>query len=220
MRQETKKIALIAGSSGLVGKEVLKLLLENDQYEKVYSLVRRKSKFSHPKLNELVIDFDKLSSELSGIQKVDEIFCCLGTTMKVAGSKEAFRKVDYQYPFELSKWGKSIDAKHYLMISAMGADPGSSIFYNKTKGEVERDITILNIPKITFLRPSLLYGDRIESRLGEKIGIFFFKALSFLFVGPLKNYKAISVQKVAAAMVKNSNRESSGVSIILSGEMQ
>lgn len=214
------KIAIIAGSTGLVGKELLQLLLSNSDYSHVYSIVRKPTDRSDRKLTEIVISYDQLPYALAEIKSADDVFCCLGTTMKVAGSKEAFRKVDYDYPLALANWAKQIKARHFLMISAMGADPASPIFYNKVKGEAERDIALNSIPAITFFRPSLLLGDRTENRPGEKIGIAVAKALSFAFIGPLKNYKGIEVTKVAAAMMKAAGQENTGKEIILSGQMQ
>jgi uncharacterized protein YbjT (DUF2867 family) len=214
------KTAVIAGSTGLVGKELLQLLLNDSDYTRVYSIVRKPTAHADRKLTEIVISYDQLPYALAEIKSADDVFCCLGTTMKVAGSKEAFRKVDYEYPLALASWAKQIKARHFLMISAMGADPASSIFYNKVKGEAERDIALNSIPAITFFRPSLLLGDRKENRPGEKIGIVVAKALSFAFVGPLKNYKGIEVTKVAAAMLAAARQEKTGKEIILSGQMQ
>ncbi len=220
MNPENHRIAVIAGSTGLVGHELLQLLQNDSTYDKVYCLVRKSSNLKHPRVAELVIDFDRIPESLSEIKSVDDIYCCLGTTIKtVGGSKEAFYKVDHDYPLALAKWGESIGAKMLLVVSAMGANSDSSIFYNKTKGEMENDISKLNIPSITFFRPSLLIGNRKENRPGEKIGIAIFKALSFLFVGPLKNYKGIHVTKVAEAIIVASKKQNVGVEAILSGQM-
>ena len=220
MNSENHRIAVIAGSTGLVGHELLQLLQNDSTYDKVYCLVRKSSNLKHPRVAELVIDFDRIPESLSEIKSVDDIYCCLGTTIKtVGGSKEAFRKVDHDYPLALAKWGESMNAKKMLVVSAMGADANSSIFYNKTKGEMENDISKLKIESITFFRPSLLIGDRKENRPGEKIGIAIAKALSFLFIGLLKNYKGIHVKKVAAAMLIASRKQSRGVEVILSGQM-
>jgi uncharacterized protein YbjT (DUF2867 family) len=140
--------------------------------------------------------------------------------MKKAGSESAFRKVDYDYPLTLAKWTKSSGASGFYLVSAMGASAGSSIFYNRVKGELERDITSLGIGSTAFFRPSLLLGNRIENRPGEKAAIVFAKAIGFLFVGPLKNYKGIHVSKVAKAMIESAKAPKIGVRIVLSGEMQ
>ncbi len=214
------KTACIVGSSGLVGKEVLNYLLQDNEYSTVYSLVRKPSGISDNKLKEIQIDFDSFPYIIPEIKNVDVAFCCLGTTMKVAGSKEAFKRVDFTYPLEFAKWAKGVGARRFLAVSAMGADPASKIFYNQVKGEVEQAIGKLGIPSVTFFRPSMLSGDRKENRPGEKVALVIMKALSFLFIGPLKNYKAISVKKVAAAMLLHSKQDTSGVEVVLSGSMQ
>ncbi len=217
---QIRKTALIAGASGLVGSELLKKLLDNNNYSMIYSVVRKPSGLNHSKLNELVVDFSNLSEELNKIDHVDDVFCCLGTTIKVAGSKEAFKTVDYFYPLILAKWAEHKKSSRFLMITAMGADSKSSIFYNRVKGEAENDISKLALPSVTFFRPSLLIGNRKESRAGEKLAIVFFKAISFLFIGPLKNYKGIHVSKVAEAMMQAAQNAKTGKEVILSGSMQ
>jgi len=220
MVQENKQIAIIAGCTGLVGHELLQLLQNDPTYKKIYCLVRSPRQLVGSKIVEKVIDFDQLPESLDSMSDADTIFCCLGTTIKnVGGSQEAFRKVDHDYPVALAKWGEKNNIKQFLVISAMGADPKSSIFYSRTKGEMERDIFELNIPSITVFRPSLLIGDRKENRVGEKIGIFLSKILSFLFIGPLKNYKGVHVKKVAKAMMKASQQSGNGKRVVLSGEM-
>lgn len=215
------KTALIAGAGGLTGTELVRQLIHDNRYEKIILLVRKHAGITNPKIQEMIIDFEKLSS-LSFIPgKVDEIFCCLGTTMKTAGGKAAFKKVDFEYPLMLAKLGEQSGITHFLMISAMGANARSSIFYNRVKGEAEREISLLKIPAISFFRPSLLLGNRIENRPGEKVGIVFAKFLSFAMVGPLKNYKALEVNDLAKAMIREANDENrKGIKIVLSGEMQ
>jgi uncharacterized protein YbjT (DUF2867 family) len=213
------KSALVAGSTGLTGSALVKLLSDNSEYHQVFLVVRQTSNFTNKKISEYLVDFDKLSDNLSTIPKVDEVFCCLGTTMKKAGNKEAFRKVDYQYPLELAKWASNKGIQRFLCISALGADESSGIFYNRVKGDMERDISKLNIPSITFFRPSLLIGNRKESRPMERLGIILFNTFSFLFIGPLKKYKGIKVEKVAEAMIAVAARDGKGVKVIESGEM-
>jgi uncharacterized protein YbjT (DUF2867 family) len=220
MSIKSSKTAVIAGSTGLVGSELLKLLLNDPKYHQVFSVVRQKTNLAHVKLVELKINFDDLPYCLQEIKQVDDVYCCLGTTIKKAGSKEEFRKVDYHYPIELAKWAREIKAHHFLIISAMGADAGSRIFYNKIKGDVERDIPLFEIPAITIVKPSLLLGERNENRMGEKVATVFSKALSFMWKGTLKNYKPIEAEKVAAAMQSAAHAQRTGVERIKSGEMQ
>lgn len=214
------KTALIAGASGLTGSALLELLLNSPEYAKVYSVVRRPTDFRHAKLVEIVADFEQLDYFLHDVKQTDDVFCCLGTTMKKAGSKEAFRKVDYHYPLHLAHWAKSMGAGKFLCISAMGADAGSMIFYNRVKGEMERDIGMVGIPCTTFFRPSLLLGDRKENRPGEKIGILIAKVINPLLIGPLLNYRGIEVNKVALAMLRTAQDNKTGVRVVLSGGMQ
>lgn len=204
----------------MTGSILLQILLDNSDYSHVYSLVRKPGSSKNDKMTEIVFDFNQPKYTFEGIPQIDEVFCCLGSTMKKAGGKEAFRKVDYTYPLQLAQFAAEKSVKKFLCISAMGADAKSGIFYNKVKGEMERDICALSIPCITFFRPSLLLGDRKENRPGERIGIIFSKLINPLMIGPLKNYKAISATKVATAMMKEATSARTGVRVVLSGEMQ
>jgi uncharacterized protein YbjT (DUF2867 family) len=211
------KTAFIAGGTGLTGSELLKILLQDAKYGLVYSAVRTPSGIVHPKLKELIINFDDIPYSLSEIKSVDDVFCCLGTTIKNAGTREKFRKVDYEYPLAIANWAREIKASHFLCITAMGANEKSNIYYNKVKGETERDISLIDIPAITFFRPSLLLGDRKEKRVGEKVAIIAGKAISFLMTGPLENYKPIEAKDVAKAMVIAAHSQRSDKLVIKSG---
>jgi len=214
------KVALIAGSTGLVGRELLLLLLESSEYRKVIALVRKKTSYRHEKLTEIETDFDRLKDFEDYFKGTDDVFCCLGTTMKNAGSKEAFRKVDYDYPVALAALAEKMSSKGFFCISAMGANIRSKVFYNRVKGQMEEKVRSMHIPCITFFRPSLLVGFREEVRRGERIAIAIFKALAFLFWGPLKNMKAIPASKVAVAMFRAADKKKNGVFTVYSGEMQ
>lgn len=194
------KTAIIAGASGLVGKLCLFQLLETDQYSRVTALVRKPLPLKHHKLHQLVVDFDHLN-DCKDELFANDVFCCLGTTIKVAGSQENFKKVDYYYPLELAVLTKQNGADTFMLISAMGANKDSSIFYNKTKGEIEHAIDTLDFNSFGILRPSLLLGDRNEFRLGEQIASIVMRVFGWLMVGPLKKYKAIHAGTVAKAMV-------------------
>lgn len=212
--------ALVAGATGLIGKELVELILEDPQYQRVVLLVRRPLEIENRKLHQVVTDFDRLDDVASWFMGTDRVFCCLGTTMKTAKSREAFQRVDYTYPMQLARLAEAKGVSQFLCVSAMGASPESSVFYSRVKGELERDISSMHIPSITFFRPSLLLGDRTENRPGERAAIFFAKAFSFLFVGKLKNYKGIHVKKVAQAMLSAANENRKGVRVVMSGEMQ
>jgi uncharacterized protein YbjT (DUF2867 family) len=213
-----KKTALLLGSTGLIGGHVLELLLADEAFEKVVSFARKPLPIKHPKLKQRVVDFDNPESYEQFV-KGDVIFCCLGTTIKTAGSQAAFKKVDYEYPLEFAKAAKQNRVSHYLIITSIGATINTSNFYLKTKGEIESELTKLNFQSLTVLRPSMLLGNRKEFRIGEAIGKVVMTLLSFLFVGPFKKYKAIHAKAVANAMVKQSKSANKGTQVILSDEI-
>lgn len=194
-----KKTALIAGATGLVGSQLLNLLLQDPYYEKVIAIARKPIEGKGAKLNNLIVDFERLE-EHAPQMLADDIFCCLGTTMKKAGNKEKFRQVDYAYPLKVARLTRENNATQYLLISALGADKGSSIFYNRVKGEVEEAIAAVGFDSYHIFRPALLMGPREESRPGESAGKVFFKIFGVLFTGPLEKYKAIDAEKVVRAM--------------------
>jgi len=193
------KTALIAGASGLTGKQCLFKCLESEAYSKVIALVRSKLHLKHPKLEQVVVDYDK--PETLAIA-ADDVYCCLGTTIKKAGSKEAFRRVDYAYPLELAKQTLTKGATGFFLVSAIGADKHSAIFYSRVKGELEENLSALPFKKIGVVRPSLLMGTRTEFRLGERIAQLLFKPLGILFVGPLINYKPVKDTEVAQSLLQ------------------
>jgi uncharacterized protein YbjT (DUF2867 family) len=208
------KTALIAGATGLIGKQLLQLLLQDSYYEKVKAITRKPLDLHHPKLENLVLDFEKLSE---ADLKSDDVYCCLGTTIRIAKTKEAFRKVDYTYPLELARVTKNLGATQYLLISALGANKNSNIFYNKVKGEIEEAIGHLDFRTAHIFRPSLLLGDRTEQRTGEGAATTFFRLFGFLI--PAK-YKAIDSSKVARAMVAFSKQNDPGFYFHESKELQ
>lgn len=210
------KTALIAGATGLIGKQLLQLLLEDSSYEKVRAFTRKPLDIRHAKLENIVLDFDKLSEHAAEL-KADDVFCCLGTTIRIAKTKEAFRKVDYDYPLELARVSKTQGAAQYLLVSALGADKNSRIFYNKVKGEVEEAIGQISFLSFHIFRPSLLLGDRTEQRPGEGTATIFFKLFAFLI--PAK-YKAINSRKVAKAMLTLAKENDPGFYFHESKELQ
>src|SRR5690606_21544513 len=167
-------------------------------------------------LKQIVVDFDQLE-EYSNQLKGDVVFCCLGTTMKKAKSKEAFRKVDFHYPVELAKVTREQGAQQFLIVSALGADKNSSIFYNKVKGETEEAVGGVGFQSYHIFRPSLLLGPRSEQRAGEDAAKAFYKFFAFLI--PPK-YKAIESIKVAKAMQFYARSEDEGRNIHESKSMQ
>jgi len=187
------------GSTGLVGKQLLEQLINESQIQSIENVVRRSVQQSNPKVHEHLW----IQSELPpSLFQSDILFCCLGTTIKKAGTQEAFRAVDYQLPLLLAKQFKACGGQHFIVISSQGADQKSKVFYNRTKGEMERDLIALKLPQLTIVRPSLLLGDRKESRPGEALGRFISPLLIPLMPGPLKKYRPITDSEVARAMTQ------------------
>jgi uncharacterized protein YbjT (DUF2867 family) len=215
---ENSRIAIIAGASGLIGGHLLDHLLATDAYSKVISISRKPLKKENNKLEQIVIDFDELST-IEGKLKGDHVFCCLGSTIKKAGSKENFYKYDYSYSMELAVITSSNGASMFSIVSSMGANKKSRVFYNRVKGEVEESISQLEFKTIRIFRPSLLLGERKEFRFGEKIGEYF-SYLLYPFFPLFKNYRPIKAEKVAKAMVELAFKEEKGVFIHLSGVLQ
>ena len=214
------KTALIAGATGLVGGHLLDLLLEDDHYAQVKVLSRRSLGGDDGKLKEIIIeDFDNLENNIKNL-KADDYFCCLGTTIKKAGSKKAFKKVDFEYPVSLAAIARENVADSYHIISAMGADPKSLIFYNKVKGEVEAAIKAMKINKAFIYRPSFIEGERAEKRAGEKAALWFADKFDFLFSGPFKKYAAVHAKKIAKAMIITAKNETEKFKIIQSDEIE
>ncbi|MEX0813084.1 MAG: NAD(P)H-binding protein [Chitinophagales bacterium] len=216
---KNKKTALIAGATGLVGNALLQLLLDDDRYSEVRVLSRSSLEIEHPKLKEELLQFGHLQ-DFAAHFEVDHVFCCLGTTIKKAGSEAAFKKVDQEYPLVMAQLAHEKKVAHFLIITAMGANSGSLIFYNKVKGQVESAIKDLKLKATSVLRPSLLLGDRKESRIGEQVGTAFMKLAAPFMLGSLKKYKAIEAKTVAKAMLRIANSEKEGFNIYESDALQ
>lgn len=207
-----KKTALIAGASGLVGKEVLHLLLESKDYHKIYAIVRRPLGTKHPKLVEVVCDFDNLEEEKDCFA-VNDVYCCLGTTIKKAKSKQQMYKVDVEYPLMIAQLAFENKAEHFLLVSSMNANEKSSIWYSKMKGELESKLQTIPFHKISILRPSLLLGDRKEFRFGETLASILFKMVSIFLKDSWKNQLGIEAKIVAKAMYTLAQSEKQGLHI-------
>ncbi len=204
--------ALIVGASGLVGGHLLSLLLKSQRYSEVISVGRRELPLIYPNLEQRVIDFDKMK-EFSSDLVADDIFCCLGTTIKKAGSKEAFHKVDYTYVAQLADITAQKGASQFLVVSAMGADASSLFYYNKVKGEMEQHVKEQPFSTVHIFRPSLLLGERQEHRTGEELASKIMKPLSGLMIGPLEKYKPIEAEAVAKAMLYAASQDQRGIHI-------
>ena len=211
--------ALILGATGLIGSQLLDLVLQDSLYTTVRIFVRKPISVQHPKLDQIIVDYDKLQNYTKALA-VDDVFCCLGTTIKKAGSQEAFYKVDATYPFEAARLAKQQGARQYLIVTSMGANKDSSIVYNRVKGEVEDKIAGLQFPSFQIFHPSLLLGERDETRTGDAIAQKVMPALSALMVGGLKKYKPIEGEKVARAMLKIAKQNKSGKHVYNSEQLQ
>jgi len=197
-----KKRAVVFGSTGLVGKELLNELLGNDEFDKVISLARKDLTVSNPRLEQVrITDFSQLMN-LKDKLNATIFFCCIGTTIKIAGSQEAFRQVDLIIPQEIAKLAELLSVPSLVIISSIGASYTSSNFYLRTKGEMEKTVRELYSGNLKIVRPSLLMGQRDEFRFGEKASVGFMKVFGWVFAGPLKKYKGIYAHDVARAMIK------------------
>jgi uncharacterized protein YbjT (DUF2867 family) len=209
------KTALIAGSTGLIGKQLLQMLLNSDRYSKVVAITRNDLP-PHPKLVALKVEFEKPEQWADSLIG-DDVFCCLGTTMAKAKSKENFYKVDFFYPLLIAKRAQSHGAKQYFLVSALGANKQSSIYYNRVKGEIEDAIKQVNYKAIHIFRPSLLLGPRDEKRSTEDAAKILYKIFGFLIP---KKYQAIDSYKVAKAMITLASQDDEGIFIHESKELQ
>lgn len=209
------KSALLFGATGLVGSNLLHILLKSPRYSCVTIITRKNVQVSHPKLNQIIVaDFSALGDEkISCVYKVDDVFCCLGTTIKKAGSRERFWQVDYKYPLIAARQAQQCGAAQFLVVSAIGADPKSMFFYNRVKGELETALAQINFPSLHIFQPSLLLGKRQEYRLGETVGAYASKLVSPFLVGGLKKYQPIAASAVAYAMHQAACSETPGVNI-------
>lgn len=212
--------ALIAGGSGLVGGHLLRQLLDHADYTRVVALVRRPLELSHPKLEQVTVDFSALEKVTADL-RCDDAFCCLGTTLKAAGSRENFRSVDHAAVLAFAWAAQRNGARRFFVVSAVGANAESRIFYSRVKGETEDALMVLGFATLAIFRPSLLLGARSKPRLGERVWAKIMWLFDPILLGPLREYRAIEAEVVARAMVRCSfGRENQGVLIFSSDEIQ
>jgi len=208
---------LLIGATGLVGRECLRLLLADSAYDRIIVVTRRplSPDVRSPKLETHVIDFDHLN-EYDELFTVDAIICALGTTIRQAGSRTRFRTVDYEYPLAFARLGRRHGCEHFLVVSALGANPRSRVFYNRVKGELEDALRALNYPRLTIVRPSLLLGPRANLRLREEVA----KRVT-RWLGPLvpRAYKPVEARTVATALVRAAKEPGRGARIVESWEL-
>ena len=191
---------MLAGATGLIGSHCLELLLSNPKVEKVIAPTRRTLPNTSNKLRNVLVDFDRLD-EYQELFECDAIICCLGTTRKQAGSREAFKRVDLQYCLDIAELGRTNKAKAFYLVSAIGANPRSLVFYSRVKGELERHLIQLEYDYLSIYRPSLLVGDREDFRLGEALGAKAAGIIDPFLTGGLAQYRSVDAKIVAQAMV-------------------
>lgn len=195
------RTALLAGATGLVGSHVLQLLLADAGWSRVVTVGRRTTPVRHEKLEQRVLDLGGIGA-LGDLPRADDVFCCLGTTIKQAGSRQAFRRVDHDFVVGLARAGVRLGATQFVLCSAIGADPESRMFYSRVKGEAEAAVRTLPYRAIQIFRPSLLLGERSEFRLGERIAMAGAPLLRVVLVSRLRRYRPIQASDVARAMVR------------------
>jgi uncharacterized protein YbjT (DUF2867 family) len=215
----SSRTALVAGATGLVGSHLVRRLLAAETWARVVTVGRRPLEsrrrpgqaLDHPKLEQRLADFDHLDA--LDFPTSDDAFCCLGTTIKKAGSEEAFRKVDFDYALAFAEAAHAHGARQFVVVSAMGADAASRIFYNRLKGEMEEAVATVGFEAVQIVRPALLLGDRNVQRPKEKAAAWVMKPLVPLMHGPLKKYRPIEADIVAAAMVAAAQVRTPGVHV-------
>ena len=213
--------ALIFGSTGLVGKEVLRMLIREPTLTQVTSLSRKASGLNHTQLVELFMETTPLSEMRTRIPPSDVAFCCLGSTIKKAGSKAEFERIDRTLVREFAELARSVGCKKFLVVSALGADASSTVYYNRVKGQMEADLQSAGLESLVILRPSLLLGAREEFRIGEKVASMITPLIRPLLLGKLARLRPVQAAHVAQVMVQRALARSNGsVEIIESDEIQ
>ncbi|RYZ52787.1 MAG: NAD-dependent epimerase/dehydratase family protein [Chitinophagaceae bacterium] len=206
------KTVTVIGATGLIGGHLVELLQRDNRVETIRLLVRRPVEFKQSKVDIKLVDFGDPESFKLAIDGSEAVFCAVGTTQKkVKGDKDAYRKVDYDIPLHAARFCAETGCQQFLLVSSVGADSKSNNFYLKLKGEVEDDIKLLPLQTIAIFRPSMLLGNRTESRPAEKIGQVVMPLLSGLLAGSWRKYKPIHARDVAAAMVRASHQTEEGI---------
>lgn len=192
---------MLLGATGLTGKNVLQGLLDAPEVSRVVAPVRSPLAITHGKLDAPVVDFDELAQH-AALFAVDAVVCCLGTTIKTAGSRDAFRRVDYDYPLQAATLAKAAGARHFLLISAVGAKPDTVVFYSQVKGQLEEALKALHFDGLFIYQPGLLLAKREEFRSGEVLAGAFMPLINKALVGKLSRYRGIAATTVAKAIVR------------------
>lgn len=213
------RIAIVTGGSGLVGHALLQQLCATDAYSRIKAFVRKPLSFTNPKLEQIIVDFDKIhlfEEDLTG----DDFFSCLGTTKSKTPDKKQYYKIDHDYPLQMAKLAVDNGVQQFHLISSIGANAKSSVFYTRMKGETERDIAAVPFRSIHIYRPSFLSGDRQEKRKMERIGLHVFRFIKPILIGPFRKYRAIESDVIASAMLINAGNNQKGLFIYESDEIE
>mgnify|MGYP000884790601 FL=1 len=202
-----KKTAIIIGASGLTGNLLLQLLINDQRYETIKLFGRKKIEGLPSKVKQYtgnLFELENFKTEFTA----NEVYCCIGTTAKKTPDKSVYKAIDYGIPVNAAKLAKENNINTFVVVSALGANADSSIFYSKTKGEMERDVLQQNIKNTYILQPSIIGGNRKETRIGEKIGLVIFKLFQPFFIGKLKKYSSTEAEDIAQAMINLANSTS------------
>ncbi len=211
--------AVLAGATGLIGSELLKILLAEPDYSEVLVVARKSTGVSHSKLSELIIDFDKLDDHANAISG-HAIFSCLGTTLNKTPDKNLYRKIDHDYPVKLAQLAAQNGVEQYHLVSSIGANSNASNYYTRFKGETEEDVKASGVKSVHIYQPSLITGDRKEFRLMEKILVGLSVVINPLLVGSLKKYRSIAAKTIAQAMFNQSIKNSEGIFVYPSDKIK
>lgn len=208
--------SIIIGATGLTGSLLLEKIAASDNFTSVTAIVRRDGTTQHKKISYNITDFEKIAALKF---QADTAFSCLGTTIKTVGNRENFRKVDFTYNLEFARACKKNGVERFILLSAMGADPASRIFYSSVKGELEEEVKKLGFRYLTIVRPSLLEGPRTEWRRGEFIARKIMKVINPVFIGKLKKFRSVNIEQLIDMMIKEALRKDTGVRIIENDEI-
>lgn len=210
--------ALVFGASGLTGRFLIEHLIEDQAYGSIKVFVRKELPIQNHKIRQVTFDperIENISQDMMG----DHLFCCIGSTIKKAGSKEAFYRTDHDLVEKIAQIGSANKVKSFVVISSIGANSGSGNFYLRTKGQMEDSIKTFNFSSLSIVRPSMLMGIRNEKRLGEEIAKKIYKIMNPLLVGPFRKYKSIHASTVAKSMIKLA-KQSRDIKVVESDELQ
>lgn len=210
---------IVIGSSGLVGQTLLLQLCQNQEFKEIVVLVRKSLDFNHPKIKQVIVDFERLD-DFKDYLKGDVVFSCLGTTRAKSRTSSEYYKIDYEYPLKLAWMAADNNTDQFHIVSAIGAKEKSSNSYLRIKGETELNISVIKFKSTHFYRPSILDGKRQENRIGEKIALFVMKLMNPLLLGSLKKYRSIKASDVAKAMITQATKNMDGTFYYESDQIQ